>query len=59
MNIAAPYEISSVVEKKFQPASGAQGSDPGINVSHEVGVDPVDDASYYVRYLERYGYLRA
>ena len=27
-------------------------------MSHEVGVDPVDDASYYVRHLERYGYLR-
>ena len=51
--------LSSTQPRQPQPASGAQGSDPGINVSHEVGVDPVDDASYYVRYLERYGYLRA
>ena len=51
--------LSSTQRRQPQPASGSQGSDPGINVSHEVGVDPVDDASYYVRYLERYGYLRA
>ena len=37
---------------------GAQSSDPWNNMSHEVGVDPVDDADVHVCHLKRYGYLR-
>ena len=37
--------LSSTQRRQPQPASGAQGSDPGINVSHEVSVDPVVDTA--------------